>query len=158
LSELEDRPTDFAAPADSRLLLVVWKRSPSAAGDRAKAIAEELQKFAATWRFVAVEVEGTKIPDKAFENDTLTLTGKTFTSFVEGHTTHGVFKIDPSVKPKTIDLTFTDGPGKGQTQIGIYELDGETQKICFAKPGQPRPTEFATKPGNGQMIQVLKRK
>lgn len=157
LTERDDRPIDFAAPADSGRLLVVWKRSQTAGGERIKAIEQELKKFDATWRFVSIEVEGTKVPEKAFENDTLTLKGKTFKSFVAGHTTNGVFKFDPTVKPKTIDLTFTDGPGKGQTQSGIYELEGDTQKICFAKPGQPRPTEFTTKPGNGQMIQILKR-
>jgi len=157
LSEGDLRPTDFAAPEGSGRLLVVWKRSQTAGNERIKAIEQELKKFDATWRFVAIEIEGKKVPEKAFDNDTLTLKGKTFTSFVEGHTTHGVFKFDPTVKPKTIDLTFTDGPGKGKTQTGIYELEGDTQKICFAKLAQPRPTAFTTEPGNGQMIQILKR-
>ena len=76
---------------------------------------------------------------------------------VGGNTTRGVFKVNPAASPKTIDLTFSDGPGKDKTQKGIYELDQDTQKICFAKGDQPRPSEFTSKPGSGQMIQVLKR-
>ena len=52
---------------------------------------------------------------------------------VTGHTTHGVFKVNPIYKPMTIDLIFSDGPGKDQTQKGIYELEGDTQRICVAK-------------------------
>ncbi len=56
----------------------------------------------------------------------------------------------------TIDLTFSDGPGKDQTQKGIYELEGDTQRICVAKGNEERPAEFMSKPGSGQMIQILK--
>ena len=157
LTDRDDRPTDFAAPADSGRLLVVWKRSQTSGGDRAAAIQQELKKFDATWRFVSIEVEGVKVPDEAFAKDRLTLMGRTFTSSVGGNTTNGVFRINPTVKPKTIDLTFTDRPGKGKSQTGIYELEGDTQKICFSQVGKPRPTEFTSKSGNGQMIQILKR-
>src|SRR5947207_14754618 len=33
------------------------------------------------------------------------------------------FKIDPTLKPKTMDLTIADGPNKGRTDRAIYELD-----------------------------------
>jgi uncharacterized protein (TIGR03067 family) len=157
LTEGEDRPTEFSAPKGSGLLLVVWKRSKTAGNEKLKAIEQELKRFDATWRFVSIEIEGNKVPEGLFAKDSLTLKGKQFTSSVGGTTTNGVFKIDPTVKPKTIDLTFTDGPGKGKSQRGIYELEGDTQRICFSKVDQPRPTEFASEPGSGQMIQVLKR-
>ena len=103
----------------------------------------------------SIEVDGAKSPRKLFEKDTLTLKGKQFTSVVAGNTTTARSRSTRVAKPKTIDLTFTEGPGKGQTQKGIYELEGDTQKICFAKGDQERPTEFTSKPGSGQMIQVL---
>jgi len=157
LTEQVERPTEFAAPVDSNLLLVVWKRAKNATSDKVKAIELELKRFEGTWRFVAIDVEGAKIPSKLFEKDSLTLKGKQFVSVVAGNTTHGTFKVNPTPTPKTIDLTFSDGPGKAKTQKGIYELEGDTQKICFAKEDQDRPTEFTSKPGSGQMIQVLKR-
>ena len=98
------------------------------------------------------------MPAKAFEKDTLVLKGKRFASFVAGKLVHGDFKIDPLAKPKTIDIIFTEGPGKGHSQKGIYELEGDTQKICIAMPDQPRPTEFVTTPENQHIIEVLKRR
>jgi uncharacterized protein (TIGR03067 family) len=153
----KERPSKFAAPAGSGLLLVVWKKSATAGNKKLKAIQAELKKFEDTWRFVSVEVEGDAVPEDRFAEDRLVLKGRQFTSHVQGNTTHGVFKIDPTVTPKTIDLTFTDGPGKDRTQKGIYELEGERQKICFSLPGRPRPDGFISKPDSKLMIQVLER-
>jgi uncharacterized protein (TIGR03067 family) len=157
LTERESRPFEFAAPTDSGLLLMIWKRSNTVVSAKGKAIEEELKRFKATWRFVEIEVGGQKVPPKAFEKDTLVLKGKSFSSFVAGKLVHGEFKIDPLAKPKTIDIIFTEGPGKGHSQKGIYELEGDTQKLCIAMPDQPRPTEFVTKPDSDHIIEVLKR-
>ena len=51
----------------------------------------------------------------------------------------------------------TEGPGKGKTMLGIYELTGDTYKVCFALPGGERPKEFASKPGSKTMLIVMKR-
>jgi uncharacterized protein (TIGR03067 family) len=153
----KDRPNAFDAPTGSERLLVVWKRSQTVGSKKLKAIQAELKKFEDTWRFVSIEVEGESIPEDRFTEDRLVLKGRQFTSKVQGNTNHGVFKVDPTAKPKTIDLTFTDGPGKDQTQKGIYELEGDTQKICFALPGRPRPTDYITTPDSRRMTQVLKR-
>ena len=81
----------------------------------------------------------------------------TFLADVEGASLNGSFKLDPTKKPKTIDYTFTGGPTKGQVQLGIYELDGERVKFCFAAPGKDRPTEFTTKEGSARTLSVWKR-
>jgi uncharacterized protein (TIGR03067 family) len=56
----------------------------------------------------------------------------------------GTSKIDPSKKPKTIDLTAAEGDSAGKTALGIYELEKDSRKVCIAKPGDERPTEFAS--------------
>jgi uncharacterized protein (TIGR03067 family) len=152
-----NRPDEFAAPTDSSLLLVTWKRSKTVGAEKKKAVQDELEHFAASWKFVSIDVEGNSVPAEMFQEDRLILKGKEFTSTVRGTTTHGTFKINPTASPKTIDITFTDGPGKDNTQKGIYELDGDTQKICWAAPGKPRPTEFEAKPKSGRMLQVLEK-
>jgi uncharacterized protein (TIGR03067 family) len=153
----KDRPAEFAAPTDSGLLLVVWKRSKTVGAERLKAIDDELKRFEATWKFVSTEFEGNSVPAEKFQDDRLVLKGKQSTSTVQGNTVHGVFKVDPAAMPKTIDITFTDGPGKGTSLKGIYELQGDTQKICWAAPGKPRPKEFEAKPESGQLLQVLEK-
>jgi uncharacterized protein (TIGR03067 family) len=157
LTAKEARPTEFAAPVDSGLLLVTWKRSKTFVSAKSKAIADDLKQFEARWRFVEVEIGGEKVPPKLLEKDTLVLKANRFASFVAGRLVHGDFKIDPLAKPKTIDIIFTEGPGKGHSQKGIYELDGDTQKICIAMPDQPRPTDFVSGPENKHVLEILKR-
>jgi uncharacterized protein (TIGR03067 family) len=65
--------------------------------------------------------------------------------------------LDPFGKPKTIDYDVTDGPNKGKKLLGIYELDGDTIKSCFAPPGAERPTDFTSKPGDKHTFSVWKR-
>jgi RNA polymerase sigma factor (sigma-70 family) len=51
----------------------------------------------------------------------------------------GRFKLGLSRKPKTIDLTALDGEAKGETTLGLYELDGDVLKLCFfTQPPRPR--------------------
>ena len=42
--------------------------------------------------------------------------------------------------------------------LGIYELESDSYKICFASAGKPRPSEFASNPGSGYILQVWERK
>ncbi|HXJ11438.1 MAG TPA: TIGR03067 domain-containing protein [Candidatus Limnocylindrales bacterium] len=67
------------------------------------------------------------------------------------------FSVDPSRKPKTIDYEMTEGFTKGQKQLGIYELEGDTIKAAFGKPGAERPTDFTSKPGDGRTVSTWKR-
>ena len=68
------------------------------------------------------------------------------------------FKVDPSKKPRAIDLTVAEGPEKGKTYHGIYKLEGDTYTICRnVEPGKERPGEFVTRPDSGLMLVVWKR-
>jgi hypothetical protein len=40
------------------------------------------------------------------------------------------FHLDVASTPRALDLTYTEGPMKGATSLGIYELDGDPWKIC----------------------------
>lgn len=43
------------------------------------------------------------------------------------------------------------------TTLGIYELRGDTLVLCYSIPGEPRPTEFASKAGTRLQLVTLKR-
>ncbi len=50
----------------------------------------------------------------------------------------GEYKLDPAAKVKTINLTKN-----GRVSPGIYELDGDTLRICLAEgTAAARPTEM----------------
>jgi hypothetical protein len=51
----------------------------------------------------------------------------------------------------------TEGPEKGNTSLGIYELQGDDLKLCLTITAKDRPTEFAAKPKSGHGFEVLKR-
>lgn len=40
-----------------------------------------------------------------------------------------------------------------EVMLGIHALDANGYKVCFAPAGKPRPTEFASTPGSGYILQ-----
>ena len=128
-----------------------------AGADPGKLNAKELEPFQGTWKIAALEVEGNKLDIDDFKETRLTIKGDAFTMATAGATYKGTFKIDSAKKPKSIDMSYTDGPEKGKTSLGIYEIDGDTWKICIGLTGKERPKEFATKADTGHALEVLKR-
>ena len=121
------------------------------------AVKKDLKGIQGTWKVVAMEADGEKAPEEivaalklVFKDDTLT--------FVPGEPgfTNYTYKLDPTTKPAGFDMTHADEKNKGETQKGIYSLEGDSLKICFGKPGQ-RPKEFTAKAKSGQAMYVLKR-
>jgi uncharacterized protein (TIGR03067 family) len=66
-------------------------------------------------------------------------------------------KLDSSKSPKTIDFVIEDGPAKGQSELGIYKIEGNTLTYCVDDPGKPRPTTFGTKEKSTIQILVLQK-
>ena len=66
-------------------------------------------------------------------------------------------KLDPSRSPKALDVTVAEGPNKGAVMLGIYEINGDTLKVCFDAQGKKRPTEFTSPPGSDYFVNVHKR-
>jgi len=128
-----------------------------AAGDteEKKAVQKEWAKLEGTYNIVSQEQDGVKSDD-----DTVKALGKV--TFKDGKFTWdngsgGTMVLDPTKKPKHVDYALVDGQGIVNTYLGIYELDGDTFKDCYAPPGAPRPTEFKTAPCTGQTMMVHKR-
>ena len=124
-------------------------------------ITKELKALAGSWRPISTENNGYK----SREGD---LTGILWIRDADGKWTArrgdkvlvewAVKKIDPTQNPKTIDIEVTAGPYKGVVYLGIYELDGDTLRICFALPDKPeRPTEFSAAKGSIRALSEFKR-
>jgi len=67
------------------------------------------------------------------------------------------YKIDSTVTPTIIDLTVTEGDQKDTTMEGIYELKGDTLKLCIKVVGKERPSKFETSENSNTALIVLKR-
>jgi uncharacterized protein (TIGR03067 family) len=126
-------------------------------GDPAKTDADLLQ---GTWNYVVVEQNGVKEPRRKPGEDlkTITFQGDKF-EVKRGDTVlqAGTRKLEPAQKPKTIDLTITEGDGKGTVQLGIYELKGDTFTACLDSLGKKRPTTLESKGGGGYILAELQR-
>jgi uncharacterized protein (TIGR03067 family) len=64
------------------------------------------------------------------------------------------FKLDATKKPKAIDFVPET---KKESAEGVYDLDGDTLKLCFTRPGTARPKEVASEKGSETILVVLKR-
>jgi uncharacterized protein (TIGR03067 family) len=121
-------------------------------------VEKELKKFHGAWTFASVEAGGQKMPIEQFEGMTVTFTGDTYAVKKGDQVLQaGKQKLDPSKSPRAIDVTITEGPNKGATMLGIYEIDGDTLKVCFDEEGKKRPTQFKSPEGSQTFVNVHKR-
>ena len=116
---------------------------------------KELDKLQGEWSAVSLERDGNKLPDEMLKTVKRTVTGESYTIAFGEMMFKGTFKIDVSKTPKTIDIVREED--KDTPIKGIYELDGDTYKVCYGAPGKDRPTEFSAKEGSGNTMSVWKK-
>jgi len=107
------------------------------------------------WKIESGTRGGNPLPDEVkstiivFDGNKMKMT---FTRDGQEQSREMTFKLDPTAKPKAIDVDINGKPG-----LGIYSLEGDTLKICHGEEGDARPTEFASKEGSKVALIVLKR-
>ncbi len=137
-------------------LLLLTSIMLTAQEDAAK---QEWARFEGTWLRVAYEADGLKVPQKTVQRFRLILQrdGKYMVKVDNQVVVEGTAVIDPTRKPKTVDMTPTTGRTKGQLLRGIYELDGDDYRLCYAPAGKPRPETFTAKAGTSHVLAVYRR-
>lgn len=114
----------------------------------------DLKKLQGTWFILTLEMEEQKYPTGGSK---IAIQGDRFVSLNMGAEYEGSVTVDETQTPKTFDLLFEKGPEKGNKSLGIYELDGDTWKICLGLTGKRRPTKFAAEKGTGHALETLQR-
>ncbi|MBI1833051.1 MAG: TIGR03067 domain-containing protein [Planctomycetes bacterium] len=105
------------------------------------AVKKELKKFQGKWEALAAYSFDGKAPtDVELQLTSLEVDGDKFTLKSGSLSIKGAFSIDPSKKLKTIDVYL--GDNKDNIMRGIYEINGDVRKSCFALPGKDRPDKF----------------
>lgn len=119
----------------------------SAAGQPSDdAVKKELKLYQGKWEAIFAQDFDRKSPtDIELQLTTLEVDGEKFTMKTGSLTITGSFSLDPSKKPKTIDVYL--GDNKENVMRGIYEIKGDTRKSVFSKPGEKRPQKFTKEKG-----------
>ncbi len=119
---------------------------------------KERQQLEGSWTMVSMVRNGEKTEGEEAKKFTLVVDGDKYVLKNEDSAIgRGTTKIDPSKTPKTIDIMPSEGENEGKTEQGIYELNGDDYKICFAGPEGRRPTEFESKADSGVTYVIFKR-
>jgi uncharacterized protein (TIGR03067 family) len=127
----------------------------ASAQDAAK---KEMAQLEGQWSMVSGEADGMSMPKEIVKSGKRVAKDRETTITIGGQVYFKAkFSIDPTKKPKAIDYTMTEGPTTGKVHLGIYELDGDMVKFCFAAPGMDRPTEFTAKEGSHRTLSLWKR-
>lgn len=162
------RPQKFATTPNSGLALETLKRTAPAKkggtgrkggkgrkGRKGGKAGEPVTELKGDWTMVSCVRDGMPIDASLMASARRVDTGTEVTvSFGPQIMMAARYTVDRTATPNTIDFIHTGGATAGQTQRGIFELDGKTLKLCYAAPGQPRPSNYSTAAGDGKTMAV----
>src|SRR5947209_9748874 len=123
-----------------------------------EAAKRDLQLLQGAWRVEAVETNGEKTPAADLKERTLFIGADAFLvkdgkSILQA----AKLRLDPTKTPPSVNATILQGAKKGDVMLGIYELKGDTLRVCLDMDGQNRPKEFRTEAKSGLTLVVCKR-
>ena len=119
------------------LLILAGFNFLAVAGGDEKAIEKAKKALQGTWTA------------KGDEKIEITFDGNKFMLELKGQSASGTYTIDPTAKPRSMDLVVVKATGdntqkwEGNTAKAIYEIDGKQLKWLSNEPGKDnRPTAF----------------
>ena len=126
-------------------------------GLRADEKADEWKGLKGTWKVEKAVLRGQDTTD-AFKSAVLTMSddGKYVVDF-GGMQDKGTIAVDPAKKPKRMTITGTEGPNQGKALPAVYELTGDTLKICYQLEGKDPPAGLESKAGTSTLFIEYKR-
>ena len=119
---------------------------------------DEAKAVQGNWKPVKAELAGQPMTDAVLKSISLKLDNGKYEAFVGDLPDRGTYTIDTTTKPRSMTVTGTEVPNKGKTFPAIYELKGDTLRICYDLSGAKRPTEFKTVAGTQLYLVTYNRK
>ncbi|PAY16788.1 hypothetical protein CKO51_24925 [Rhodopirellula sp. SM50] len=113
----------------------------------------DIPNIQGTWQVTYSEDGGRIAPQEMLKEIRFVIDEQNLTTEIGGRKSVSTYKLDPSTNPKSIDLTEN-----GRTKQAIYDLVGDTLRICIAESGEQRPTAFDSQPNSANdIVLILKR-
>ncbi len=109
-------------------------------------------KFNGIWIPVKQEIDGTLLPNPAFENQRLIIIDSTYTVIAES-IDKGVVRYGDS----KMDIYGKDGVNAGKHFTAIYKFENEQLTICYNLSGDGYPEAFETKGRPALFLSVFRR-
>jgi uncharacterized protein (TIGR03067 family) len=116
-------------------------------GALAAGAADDVKTVEGKWKPIKAELSGEPMAEAVLKSISLKLESGKYEVFVGTEPDRGTYTLDSGSKPKGMTITGTEGPNHGKTFPAIYELRGDTLRICYDLSGAKRPTEFKSVAG-----------
>jgi len=113
----------------------------------------EAMAIQGTWEIVSAEIGGQLFPVEAFNKSQLVLKDGKYQFGID----QGAYKLIDAEGKKGIDVIGEQGPNKGKTIPAIYEIKGDSLKICYDLAGKTRPGKLETEKDTRQFLATYKR-
>lgn len=119
---------------------------------------DDAKALQGTWLLEAAKLQG-RDHTEDFAGMKLIIKDNHYTVDFGKNTDKGTFTLDPKATPKRIDIKSAEGPFKGKTLPGIYELNGDVLVLCLDADGKAelRPKAFDAPEMSRNMLLRYKR-
>lgn len=131
--------------------------APEAPIELDAAAREPVPELQGEWAMVSCLRSGEPLPAGFVQSGKRTVAGTTSILFFGNHMYMRGSLSKDSAGPTALKLEHTGGEAQGTTQLGIFDLDGDTLKTCFGSAGRERPAQFASTAAGGETYTVWKR-
>ena len=130
---------------------------PGPSGSKDDPVARDLKALAGTWEVVKHEVNGKKASDADYYSPRKVVISAGKMDLFERGKADLPLKIDPTKKPKAIDVYFPGAMKAKYHKKGIYVLGKDQLTICLPLSAEAeRPTKFSSK--GFHSLYILRRK
>ncbi len=135
------------------LSLLVTAQKP-----REEPVTDDRDRLQGSWTVVSFERDGSPLPADEVKQLHVIIAADRLTIKHDRKAREAVFNLDATRRPREINIIHPDSPQKDYPWPGIYELEGDTLKLCYPfQADRPRPKEFKAPAGSGLLLLVLKR-
>ena len=106
-------------------------------------------KLVGEWNCVSATVDGRALPADTVKALRLAITETRYITEKGNETLFdSTYRVDRTKSPAQIFMLGNEGALAGKEAHGIYEISGETLRICYTMPGDPAPTDFESAAGS----------